>query len=139
SARVLELGCGDGANILPMAAAFSMSEFVGIDLAPKTVEQGKNRIQQLGIKNVSLHHLNITDFNPSYGKFDYIICHGIYSWVDDAVREKILQNVQTHLNPQGIAYISYNTMPGWHFRGLARDLMQFHGSRYKNAPMYVNQ
>ena len=114
--RVLELGCNDGSNLLAMAADLPESQFIGIDLVAPARTQG----------NVELRAMSITDADESLGKFDFIICHGVYSWVPRDVQEKILAICRANLAPDGIAYISYNTYPGWHFRDMLRDMVRFH-------------
>ena len=110
--RVLELGCGDGANLLPMAYLLPDSRFYGIDLAAKPIAQGVAHAAELGVSNLRLEAMDIMDFPADAGEFDYIIVHGIYSWVPEFVREKILAICAAHLAPQGIAYVSYKTYPG---------------------------
>ncbi len=88
--RVLELGCSMGANIIPIAADLPQSEFIGIDLSAKQVKLGKETVDQLGLKNIELRHCGINDVDESFGKFDYIICHGVYSWVPPEVQRGIL-------------------------------------------------
>ncbi|MCA9217872.1 MAG: methyltransferase regulatory domain-containing protein [Planctomycetales bacterium] len=124
--RVLELGCAVGANIAPMAISLPDSEFVGIDLSAKQVEYGNQMIKDAGIKNVELKHLDITEVTPDLGKFDYIICHGVYSWVPANVQEAILKAGKELLTDKGIQYVSYNTLPGWNLRGVIRDMMRYH-------------
>jgi len=51
---------------------------------------GQKRIDALVLKNISLHHLDILDVGDQFGGFDYIIAHGVYSWVPTHVRQKIL-------------------------------------------------
>ena len=131
--RVLELGCASGGNIIPLAAEFPGSTFVGIDLSPRQIEDGAKSIEALALENVELRAVSITDVDPSWGNFDYVICHGVYSWVPQAVREAIFDICARQLNPQGIAYISYNTYPGWHMRGTVRDMMVFHVRKW-NTP-----
>ena len=77
--------------------------------------------------------------DDSFGLFDYIICHGVYSWVPPEVQDKILDVCQRHLAPNGVAYISYNTYPGWYMRAAARDLMVFHTRRFDNPDEKVRQ
>jgi len=55
--------------------------------------------------------------------FDYIILHGLYSWVPLDVQAALLPLCRRLLSEHGIIYISYNTYPGWHGRGLVRELM----------------
>lgn len=126
TSRILELGCASGGNILPMAYHFPQAKLVGIDLAEKQIEQGMHHIKNLNLANLSLRHQSILDFEAQEGKFDYIICHGVYSWVDEKVRDKILQICQQNLSENGIAYISYNTFPGWNMINSVRDLMLWH-------------
>ena len=124
--RVLELGCGNGGNLIPMALQLPGSEFVGIDLGARSIENGQAMIEQLGIRNLTLAHRNIMDISDDDGLFDYIIAHGVYSWVPQFVRDKVLSIYKNNLSPNGVAYVSYNALPGGHLRTLARSLMMFH-------------
>ena len=126
SCRVLELGCGVGANIIPVAYQWPESRVVGIDLSASSIEHGAREIAALGLHNVSLRHADITQIGPDLGEFDYIIAHGVYSWVPAPVREKMLSIFRANLAPQGIAYVSYNSQPDAHLRRIARDIMRFH-------------
>lgn len=114
--RVLELGCNDGTNLRAMAADLPGSTFVGVDLIAPALKEN----------NIELRPMSITDVDASLGKFDFIICHGVYSWVPHDVQEKILAICRANLTPDGIAYVSYNTYPGWHFREMLRDLVRVH-------------
>ena len=127
--RVLELGCADGTNLLPMAAALPQSRFVGIDLSPRQIASGQEIAQALGLENLELRAADLLTLDDSLGEFDYIICHGVYSWVPPVVQDRILQIAVRHLAPQGVAYISYNTYPGFHKRQPFREMMQFHTAR----------
>jgi methyltransferase-like protein/SAM-dependent methyltransferase len=124
--RVLELGCAGGGNLIPMAEGLPESVFVGLDLSPRQIATGQAAVSELGLKNVTLGQANLLDVPKGFGPFDYIIAHGIYSWVPEAVREKLLAICREGLAPQGVAYVSYNTYPGWHSRGAVRDMMRFH-------------
>ncbi len=124
--RVLELGCAGGGNILPMAQDLPDSEFVGIDLSEREIADGLAVVGKLALPNVSLKAMDILDVDASFGQFDYIITHGIYSWVPPAVQDKILEICKQNLAPNGVAYVSYNTYPGWHMLGAIRDMMLYH-------------
>ncbi len=126
NARVLELGCASGGNIIPMAMAFPESTFIGIELSERQALDGQNIIKTLGLKNVEIRQQNILDLNKDIGEFDYIITHGVYSWVPANVQDKILQVIEDCLAPQGVACVSYNTFPGWHFRGMIREMVLYH-------------
>jgi hypothetical protein len=124
--RVLELGCASGGNLLPMADEFPQSQFVGLDLSPVQVEDGRRLAAQAGLTNAQLLAMDLMNINQDLGQFDYVIAHGLYSWVPPAVQERILQIFDAHLSPQGIGYISYNTLPGWHNRRMVRDMLLRH-------------
>ncbi len=124
--RVLELGCASGGHLIPMAYQLRESHFVGIDLAPSQVAQGHRAIEALGLTNVELHAKSITDVGDDFGVFDYILCHGVYSWVPPDVQDAVLRVCSRNLAPNGVAYVSYNTYPGWHLRGMVRDMLRFH-------------
>ena len=124
--RVLEVGCASGGNLLPMAASLPGSQFVGIDFSPVQIERGAADVKALGLTNIELLALDIMDFSEAHGEFDYIIAHGVYSWVPNAVQERLLEVCARHLRPTGIAYVSYNTLPGWRMRSVVRDAMTYH-------------
>ncbi len=137
--RVLELGCASGGNLLPMAQSFPESTFIGIDYSARQIADGQKFVEKLGLKNVQLKCLSILDITPEFGSFDYIICHGVYSWVPPPVQEKILDICRRNLTPNGIAYVSYNTYPGWHMRGMIRDMMLYHASHFTEPLTKVRQ
>ena len=79
--RVLELGCASGGNLIPMAVQLPGSSFLGIDLSVRQIADGKAIVEQLQLRNIELRQMDITAVDSSLGKFDYIIAHGVYSWV----------------------------------------------------------
>lgn len=124
--RVLELGCGEGANLAPMAYQLPGSAFLGIDLANEPIQRAKKAAATLGLANLEFSCRDVMEIGEDFGRFDYIITHGLYSWVPPAVREKILEISGTLLTEQGIAYISYNACPGGLFRNVAREILLYH-------------
>jgi SAM-dependent methyltransferase len=124
--RVLELGCGNGSNLVPMAFGLPESEFLGLDLAAKPIARGQEMIAGLGLKNIQLRQGNLTEFDSRQGKFDYLIAHGLFSWVPPEVRDHLLALCRQCLAPHGIAFISYNALPGSHLRKMTREMMLFH-------------
>lgn len=131
--RVLELGCARGGNLIPMALGLPDGRFMGIDLSSRQIAEGRAIIEKLGLRNIDLQSLSITDVDESFGLFDYIVCHGVYSWVPEHVRDKILAICSENLVPSGVAYVSYNTYPGWYERGMVRELMAYHVRNSKEA------
>ncbi|MFO0758016.1 MAG: class I SAM-dependent methyltransferase [Byssovorax sp.] len=124
--RVLELGCSRGNNLIPMAEALPASSFVGIDLAELPIAEGQAFAAGRGLENIRLAQQDILDFEVEPGAYDYIIAHGVYSWVPPAVQEKVLAIFERGLAPQGVGYLSYNALPGGHLRRMLRDLMRYH-------------
>ena len=125
TARVLELGATYGGNIISQALFNPDATFVGIELSQEQVEKGNEVIANAGLTNVSLVQSDIASIGSEIGTFDYIIAHGVYSWVDDGVKDALLRLIDEHLAEDGIAYVSYNTYPGWHTMEEVRQLMMF--------------
>lgn len=118
--RILELGCAEGGNIIPLAFHLDESELVGIDASAVQIEKARAARDRLGLDNLDLRHADILDCGRELGTFDYILCHGVFSWVAAPVRDKIMSLFSELLAPQGVAYLSYNCSPGWAFRSLIR-------------------
>ncbi len=121
-AKVLELGCASGGNLIPMAYYLPTTYFVGVDLAERQIQAGLQQIADLALQNIDLHAQALSDFQSEH-QFDYIICHGLYSWVSPEVRQQVLAICQRYLSEQGVAYISYNTYPGWNTGNTIRELL----------------
>ena len=125
-ARILEIGCASGGHLIPLAASFPEARFLGVDLSPVQIADGQARIDRLGLENIALAARSLTELGPADGQFDYIICHGVYSWIPDALRDDLLRICKALLSPTGVAMISYNVLPGWRLFQIARDCMQLH-------------
>lgn len=139
SCRVLELGCSMGGNLIAMAQDFPASRFVGIDASSRQVADGWKTIDLLGLKNIQLRHLDIVDVGEDIGEFDYIVSHGVFTWVPPRVQDRMLEICQRHLAANGVAYISYNTYPGWHIRGIVRDMMFYRGMQFADPVTQLAQ
>jgi methyltransferase-like protein/SAM-dependent methyltransferase len=139
SARILELGCAAGGHIIPIAKCFPNSRIKGVDASLRQIKDGREVIESLGLSNIELDHLDVMEIDESYGTFDYIIAHGIFSWVGNEIQEKILSICEKNLSPDGIAFISYNTYPGWHFRGMIRDMMMYHAGTIEDPVARAQQ
>ncbi|MCW5966188.1 MAG: methyltransferase regulatory domain-containing protein [Bryobacterales bacterium] len=133
-ARVLEVGCGDAMNLIPMACALPEAEFVGVDYASAPVDAAKEMIGALGISNVRVHHADICELADDFGEFDYIIAHGFYSWAPDAAREALWRVAQGSLAAKGLLFVSYNLLPGWRQTAMLRDFVVLEGRRYGDDP-----
>jgi len=128
TARVLEIGCSAGNNLIPFAAWHPEARAVGIDLSQLRIDEGRKRIAALGLRNVELYQADIAQIDPAtLGAFDFVVCHGVYSWVADNVQQAILAALRGALAPEGIGYISYNVYPGWKAKEIVRDAMLLRG------------
>src|SRR3954470_16876546 len=126
-ARVLELGCGAGGNLLAMAAATPGVRALGVDLAQEPVEAGRAAAAAIGLGNVELRQGDVRALaDGSLGEFDYVVAHGLYAWVPPDARDAVLGTIAASLAPDGVAYVSYNAHPGGYFRRMLRDVGLWH-------------
>lgn len=133
SCRVLEIGCGEGANLIPMAYALPGADFTGFDLAGVPVARGQQRARELGLTNIRLFRGDVLEVGGEperggLGEYDYILAHGLYAWVPPPVQERLLAICAEHLAANGIAFISYNALPGSHMRNMVRDVIGWCGT-----------
>ena len=127
--RVLELGCSSGGNLIPLAVRHPQSRVLGLDLSGVQISQGQQRVAAMGLDNLELRQADLGEIDiDSLGEFDFIICHGVYSWVPEHVQDAILRICKRNLAPDGIAYVSYNTYPGWKAKEIVRDAMMLRGN-----------
>ena len=136
--RVLEIGCGDACNLLPLAFEYRDGRFTGVDRAAIPLNRGREFSGKLGLTNLKLHQADLLSWEPD-GEYDYIIAHGFYSWVPFEVRDRLLAICGTALAPGGIAYISYNLLPGGHLRRYVWDFLKFHVSREQSAQVRLDR
>lgn len=129
SARVLEIGCSYGGNIFPFALAFSDARVVGIDISGAQIAKANELKQKFGLTNIEFYERDIANLSQSdmsmLGEFDFIIAHGVFSWVDESVRKQLLANTRALLGVNGVAEISFNVLPGWSSLSIIREFMLF--------------
>jgi trans-aconitate methyltransferase len=135
-ARILDIGCATGHNLLPLAARWPKARFTGIDFSKPAIEEASESARLAGLTNVEFIGADLKTFNPGDGvNYDFIISHGIYSWVPGAVRQALLDFCATRLSPQGIAMISYNTLPGWSLRKSIANLTKLLSAESTSKPI----
>jgi methyltransferase-like protein/2-polyprenyl-3-methyl-5-hydroxy-6-metoxy-1,4-benzoquinol methylase len=125
-ARILEIGCATGGHVIPIAASYPNAQVVGLDISSRQIDLGKERIARLGLANIELQARSLTELCEADGSFDYIICHGVYSWIPEALREDLMRVVRERLAPCGLAVVSFNVLPGWRMYQVVRDSMILH-------------
>ena len=124
---LLEIGCAGGGNLLPMAATMPGARFVGIDPSAVQIEHARGEAEALGLHNVRFLHVDVQHLPDELGTFDYVVCHGVWSWVSHDAQGAIFKTIRERLVAHGVGYVSYNVLPGWYQRLFIRDLMRFHG------------
>lgn len=133
SARILDIGCGQGANLIRIARDLPAAECTGLDLAEVHIQQAKRNALAAGLSNIQFTRADILEHDFAGQQFDYIIAHGFFAWVPDEVRERLLSICRDHLTPEGVAVISYNCLPGWSARAGLRLLMQMENEALGNT------
>lgn len=128
TARVLEVGCGDGGNALAIAQTLPEAQVLGFDLTAGPLQHGRALAAEAGLTNVELRCADLLDPEQmaAIGTADYVIAHGIYSWISPAGRGALLALCERCLTAQGVAFVSYNAYPGSHLRDMAREVLAFH-------------
>jgi len=99
--RVLELGCAGGGNLIPMAYGLPESQFVGIDISARQIAEGQSVVAALGLKNITFKQMDIMEIGADLGQFDYIIAHGVYSWVPPRCRTSSCSSAGRTWSPTG--------------------------------------
>ena len=135
--RILELACGDGLNLVPIAATLPNATLVGFDYAARPVARAQAMARDLGLTNVELLQLDLRELPADLGQFDYIIAHGLYSWIPADVRVHVLPLIARHLAPNGVAFVSYNTLPGCHMRRAVWEMLKYHTRDLPEMPAKV--
>lgn len=125
-ARILEIGCASGGNILPIASALPNSECVAVDLSKVQIDAAKALATQSKLSNIEFLCQDLTTLSGDLGKFDYIICHGVFSWIPEGLQQQLMAVTRRLLAEVGVCYISYNTLPGWYMRSAIRGMMLQH-------------
>ncbi len=125
-ARVLEVGCNDGANLLPLAATLPQSSFLGCDLAATAIQRAREATATLRLGNVEWFAGDFRELPPAQEPFDYIIAHGVYSWVPAPVRDALFALAERTLAPNGVLFVSYNVFPGGHTRRAVAEILHYH-------------
>jgi len=131
--RVLEVGCSDGSNLIPMAVSLPDARFVGCDISPRSLDSGRRTIDGLGLANITLVEGDLASIEPVHGEFDFIVAHGVYSWVPPHVRDALFALAAQRLARDGVLYVSFNVLPGCRLRQAAWDVLHQHVDHIENA------
>ncbi|MBK3801220.1 methyltransferase domain-containing protein [Azospirillum brasilense] len=118
--RYCELGCGQGLTLTILAATHARSEFVGIDFNPAHIAAARRLADEAGLGNLSFREdsfqalaRSLTEGRWTEEPFDFVVLHGVYSWVSEENRRAIVDVLDRLVKPGGLVYISHNTLAGW--------------------------
>jgi len=140
NARVLEMGCGDGLNLIASAIVLPGARFHGIDLSTTAIQRGRRMVRELGLKNVRLEARDVRSLVGGGGRYHYVIAHGVYSWVPPDVRDALLAAIRNALTANGIAFVSYSVYPGAYLRQMVREMaVIFGGRRVEGVREWLNE
>ncbi len=144
--RYLELGFGRGTSINIHAATYD-GQFVGTDFNPSHAFMARSNMRGGGGNNVVLYDESFDEllarFADEKPQFDYIVFHGIFTWVNRAIQDTMLRIIRQTLKPGGVVYNSYNCYPGWSPKAPARHLFKLFsehssGSMLDKIPNMLN-
>ena len=116
TARILEIGCGSGHHLIPLAQRWPGAEFTGIDIAPDAIAMARRYASGAGLRNINFLVSDLRSTELAGQEYDYIIAHGFFSWVENETKAALLRFCAEHLSPAGIATISFNVWAGWKHR-----------------------
>jgi len=122
TARVLELGCGTGENLLAIACALPGSSCVGVDFSAPQIAKAEDLAAAAGIGNA---HFICSDFKElaCNQQYHYVVAHGLLSWIPPESHNDLIALCGACLSPGGLLYLSYNALPGWYHRQTVRDYL----------------
>lgn len=138
TSRILEVGCGDGANLISIAASLPDAQCSGVDRSETHITKGQEVIDGAGLTNIQLQQGSFADLATPEQPYDYIIAHGVYSWISSEEQQQLLALLKSQLSPNGVAFVSYNCYPGWNLRKLVRELLLYRTRNVEDPQQRVN-
>ncbi|MGJ3231688.1 MAG: methyltransferase domain-containing protein [Oceanicaulis sp.] len=101
--RILDLGCGLGHNVLPLAEAFPDAEVIGVDAGGPMLRYGLARAKVLGIENVRFIQADAEDLSRFEDEsFDWVQTTMFLHETSKKAMERIFAETRRVLKPGGI-------------------------------------
>ncbi|HEX4172114.1 MAG TPA: class I SAM-dependent methyltransferase [Acetobacteraceae bacterium] len=126
--RYADLGCGNGFTTLIAAAACPHAEVWGFDFNPAHIEFANRLAAASGLTNVRFLESSFAALDTApdgtLPEFDFMVSHGVLSWISPENRRHLIGVVGRRLKPGGLAYLSYNVTTGWSAMVPVRRLMR---------------
>ncbi|MGH7045080.1 MAG: class I SAM-dependent methyltransferase [Stellaceae bacterium] len=108
-----DLGCGEGVTAVILAATHPRGRFHGIDAMAVHIDHARRFASEAAVGNLRLDAVDFATGLRDLPQFDYLVAHGVYSWIDTGSQAALRHLIDRHLKPGGLVYVSYNAMPGW--------------------------
>jgi SAM-dependent methyltransferase len=114
--NIAEVGCGSGYTANVLAAGSPEWEVLGLDYNPAHIAEARSMAAEAGLPNARFEEVDLAELDgaalEALPEFDLVTLHGLWSWVDDRVRDGVLRLLRRRLKPGGVVMISYNALPG---------------------------
>ncbi len=115
--RYADLGCGHGFTALVVAATCPDAEVWAFDFNPAHIEWATRLAADAGLRNVRFVEASFADLaarpEAALPSFDFMVSHGVLSWISPENRRLMLDVIRQRLRPGGLTYLSYNVTTGW--------------------------
>jgi SAM-dependent methyltransferase len=115
--RYADLGCGNGFTTLMIAATSPQAEVWGFDFNPAHIEFASGLAARAGLTNVHFVETSFADLaaqpDSALPDFDFMVSHGVLSWISPANRGHLISVIGRRLRPGGLVYLGYNVTTGW--------------------------
>ncbi|HEY8074496.1 MAG TPA: class I SAM-dependent methyltransferase [Labilithrix sp.] len=109
-----ELGCGHGDTLAALAAAHPRARFLGVDIGAAHIASAKRLARDGALENIGFLERDFEALlDEEIGAFDYVVAHGVLTWIGPEKRKAMIALAQRMLKPGGLLYVTYNAMPGW--------------------------
>jgi len=130
--RVLEIGCGEGGNLLPFAEIGC--QVTGIDLSETRIAQAREFFAEAGQKATFLSQNFILAEKPATDdeRFDLVLIHDVIEHIEKPYKREFFEHIRPFLKPNGLIFFGF---PAWQMpfgghqqicRGLAGKLPFIH-------------
>ncbi len=115
--RYADLGCGNGMTAVFVAATCPQAEVWGFDFNPAHIETARHWAAEAGLTNITFVETSFAEMAAlganDLPAFDFIVSHGVLSWISPANQRLVIEVIGQRLCPGGLAYLAYNVPTGW--------------------------
>ena len=108
--RVLEIGCGEGGNLLPFAELGCYVK--GIDISQTRIEQAKDFFEEEKQQGIFIcqNFINTPIPQSDNERFDIILIHDVIEHIEPQYKQAFISHIKHYINPKGIIFFGF---PAW--------------------------